>query len=90
LTDLLNPLNHNAAQVACMKKKTMLLETEEEFSLDLTLHDVPASLVAEFAQKIVKPYYNGNLNAAIQDLINKAISEQDYVYSHITHIRKTA
>jgi hypothetical protein len=71
-----------------MKKKTMLLTTEEDLSLDLTLHDVPASLVAEFAQKIVRPYYNGNLNAAIQDIINKALSEQDYVYSHITHIRK--
>ncbi len=71
-----------------MKKKTMLLMTEEELSLDLTLHDVPASLVAEFAQKIVRPYYNGNLNGAIQDLINKVLSEQDYVYSHITHVRK--
>ncbi len=71
-----------------MKKKTMLLATEEELSLDLTLHDVPASLIAELAQKIVRPYYNGNLNAAIQDLITKALAEQDYVYSHITHIRK--
>ena len=71
-----------------MKKKTMLLSTEEEPSLDLTLHDVPISLVTEFAQKIVRPYYNGNLNMAIQDLINKALSEQDYVYSHITHIQK--
>ncbi|HUK84525.1 MAG TPA: hypothetical protein VLU95_01545 [Candidatus Acidoferrum sp.] len=71
-----------------MKKKTMLLAIEEELSLDLTLHDVPASLITEFAQKIVKLYYNGNFNNAIQDLIRKTISEQDYVYSHITHIKK--
>ena len=71
-----------------MKKKTLLLAAEEELSLDLTLHDVPALLVTEFAQKIVRPYYNGNLNSAIQDLISKALSEQDFVYSHITHIRK--
>ena len=70
-----------------MKKKTMLLATEQELSLDLTLHDVPASLITEFAQKIVKPYYDGNLNAAIQDLISKTLSEQDYIHSHITHIK---
>jgi tagatose-1,6-bisphosphate aldolase non-catalytic subunit AgaZ/GatZ len=71
-----------------MKKKTMLLATEEEVLLDLTMHDVPATLISEFVQKIVTPYYNGNLNMAIKDLINKALSEQDYVYSHITHIKK--
>ncbi len=70
-----------------MKKKTPVLAIEEELELDLTLHDVPASLITEFAEKIVRPYYNGNLNAAIQDLIGKALSEQDYVHSHITHIR---
>jgi hypothetical protein len=71
-----------------IKKKTALLATQEELQVDLTLHDVPASLVGEFAEKIVKPYYNSNLNAAIQDLINKAITEQEFVHSRITHIKK--
>ncbi len=53
--------------------------------IDLTFHKVPASLVAEFTEKIVRSYYNGNLNAAIQDLIHKTIAEQDFVLSHITH-----
>jgi hypothetical protein len=70
-----------------MKKKITLLALEEDLLIDLTCHDVPASLMAEFAEKIVKPYFSGNLNAAIQDLLNKALSEQDYVHSHITHIR---
>jgi hypothetical protein len=70
-----------------MKKKTALLALEEDFLVDLTLHDVPAPLIAEFTEKIVRPYYNGNLNATIQDLISKALSEQDYVHSHITHIK---
>ena len=70
-----------------MKTKTALLPTEDDLLVDLTLHDVPASLISEFAEKIVKPYYNGNLNAAIQDLIHKALSEQDFVHSHITHVR---
>jgi hypothetical protein len=54
--------------------------------LDLTLHDFPVSLVSEFAQKIIKPYYSGNLNAAFQDLINKALSEQEFIETRITHI----
>ena len=70
-----------------MKKKTIVLSEEEPLALDLTMHDVPASLITEFTEKIVRPYYNGNLNAAIQDLLSKAISDQDYVHSHITHIR---
>ena len=71
-----------------MKKKTILLSADEEVLLDLTMHDVPASLITEFFQKVVTPYYNGNLNMAIQDLINKTLSEQEFVYKHITHIRK--
>lgn len=70
-----------------MKKKTQILATESDLLVDLTFHNVPASLLTEFAEKIVRPYYNGNLNSAIQDLINKTIAEQDFVLSHITHIR---
>ena len=70
-----------------MKKETQVLATEDDLLLDLTFHSVPASLLSEFAEKIVKPYYNGNLNAAIQDLLHKTIAEQDFILSHITHIR---
>jgi hypothetical protein len=70
-----------------MKKKTAFLATEDDLLVDLTFHNVPASLLTEFAEKIVRPYYSGNLNGAIQDLIQKALAEQDFVLSHITHIR---
>jgi hypothetical protein len=70
-----------------MKNKTVVLATEKDLFVDLTFHKVPASLVAEFNEKIVRPYYNGNLNAAFQDLISKALAEQDFILSHITHIR---
>ena len=70
-----------------MKTKTAFLPTEADLLVDLTLHDVPASLISEFAEKTVRPYYNGNLNAAIQDLIRRVLSEQDFVHSHITHVR---
>jgi hypothetical protein len=72
-----------------MKRKTAALTTENDLLIDLTLHNLPASLLAEFAEKIVQPYYAGNLNAAIQDLIHKAVIEQDFVHSHITHIKTT-
>jgi hypothetical protein len=65
-----------------MKKKTALLATEDDLIVDLTFHNVPASLLTEFAQKIVRPHYAGNMNAAIQDLIHKALAEQELVLSH--------
>ncbi len=71
-----------------MIRKTAAL-TENDLPVDLTLHKVPASLLTEFAEKIVRTYYNGNMNAAIQDLLIKTLVEQEFVLSHITHIRKT-
>jgi len=70
-----------------MKKKTVLLATEDDLLVDLTFHNVAASLLTEFTEKIVQPYYSGNMNAAVQDLICKAIAEQDFVLSYITHTR---
>ncbi len=69
-----------------MRKKQVCL-TEDDLLVELTLNNVPASLLAEFAEKIVRPYYDGNVNAAVQDLLHKAIAEQDFVHSHITHIK---
>jgi len=71
-----------------MIRKTAAL-TENDLPVDLTLHKVPASLLTEFAEKIVRPYYNGNMNAAVQDLLIKVLAEQLFVLSHITHIRNT-
>jgi hypothetical protein len=73
-----------------MKRKRAILESEEEeIFINLTLHNIPGSIIAEFSEKIVSTYYNGNLNAAIQDLITKELSEQEFVHSHITHIRRS-
>jgi hypothetical protein len=49
-----------------MRGKTYALATEEDLLIDLTFHKVSTSLVAEFKEKIVDPYYNGNLKTAIQ------------------------
>lgn len=73
-----------------MKKKSAVLAIEnDDLIVDLTFHSVPASLLTEFAERIVRPYYRGNMNAAIQDLIHKALAEQEFVLSHITHIRNS-
>jgi hypothetical protein len=69
-----------------MKKKTPLM-AEEELQVDLTFHNVPDSLIVEFTKKIVRPYYQGNLNRAIQDLLQKAIAEQEFMHSHIVYTR---
>ena len=70
-----------------MKKRTANSIMENGFLVDLTFHNVPASLFTEFTEKIVKPYFNGNVNSAIQDLIQKALAEQEFVHSRITHLR---
>ena len=70
-----------------MKKKKQVLTTENDILVDLTFHSVPASLLTEFTEKIVRPYYQGNMNTAVQDLLIKALAEQDFLLSHITHIR---
>jgi hypothetical protein len=70
-----------------LKKRATLLTQESDLPVDLTFHGVSASLILEFAEKIVKPYYAGNLNAAFQDLVHKALAEQAFVLSHITHTR---
>jgi len=69
-----------------MKKKTVFPTKGDDLLVDLTLHNVSASLLAEFAEVIVKPYYRGNINAALQDLMNKTLEEEELVLSHITHI----
>jgi len=73
-----------------MKKITQVLELENDLLIDLTFHSLPASLLTEFAEKIVKPYYSGNLNAAIQDLLHKTLAEQDFIQSHITQVRNSS
>jgi len=70
-----------------MKKKTAVLATEDDLLVDLTFHNVPASLLKEFAEKIVRPYYSGNISTAIQDLIHKAIAENEIVLLHTNQFR---
>jgi len=53
--------------------------TEEDLLVSLTFHNFSVELLKEFAQKIVKPYFNGNMNEAIRNLMQKAIDEETIV-----------
>lgn len=53
--------------------------TEEDLLVDLTFHDFSAGMLIEFALKIVKPYFNGNMNKAVKSLMEKAINEETIV-----------
>jgi hypothetical protein len=66
-----------------MKKKAAVLAAEDDLLVDLTLHDFSATLLTEFAEKIVRPYYSGSMSNAVRDLIQKAISEENFVLSHV-------
>jgi hypothetical protein len=72
-----------------MRKKTCVQAMENDLMVHLTFHNVSESLLSEFAKQIVAPYYNGNLSGAIQDLMQRALHEQEFVHSHIVAIRSS-
>ncbi|MCW4005527.1 MAG: hypothetical protein NWF04_02860 [Candidatus Bathyarchaeota archaeon] len=68
-----------------MKKKVLTtVSVEDDLLVDLTFHNVPASLIADFTAKVVKPYYAGSLTCALKDLMQKAVADQEFVQNHIT------
>jgi hypothetical protein len=66
-----------------MKKKTVVIPTEDDLLVDLTFRNISAKILTEFAKKIVRPYYSGNMNEALKDLILNAIRDEDFVLSHL-------
>lgn len=63
--------------------KVTVITTEDDFSVDFTLHNFSVTMLTEFAEKIVKPYYSGNMKYAVKDLIRKAIREEQLVLRHV-------
>jgi hypothetical protein len=55
------------------------IATEQDLLVSLTLHNFSAQMLKEFAQKIVKPYFGGNINQALRSLMEKAINEETLV-----------
>jgi hypothetical protein len=52
------------------------MATENDFLISLTLHNFSTEMIKEFARKIVKPYFGGNLNQAVRTLMENAINEE--------------
>ena len=44
--------------------------------VNITIYDIPAELVKEFSEKIVRPYYPGGISQAIKDLMKKAVEKE--------------
>jgi hypothetical protein len=60
------------------------IATEKDLLISLTFHNFSAEMLKEFAIRIVKPYFNGNMNQAIRSLMEKAINEETIVIQAIT------
>ena len=65
--------------------KTQTKTALEDLQVDLVFHNFSASTLQEFLTKIVKPYFKGNLNQAIQVLMDKALTEEVMFKKAIKH-----
>jgi hypothetical protein len=61
---------------------------EEDLMVSLTFHNFSAEMLREFAAKIVKPYFRGNINEALRCLMQKAIDEEALTAQAIERRRK--
>lgn len=48
----------------------------DEMFVDLTIYDIPGSLLKEFCEKVVRTRYPAGVNEAIKDMLRKAVSEE--------------
>jgi hypothetical protein len=55
------------------------MASKENLLVSLTLHNFSAEMLKEFAIKIVKPYFGGNVNEAVRKLMEKTIAEETLV-----------
>ncbi|MCL5876561.1 MAG: hypothetical protein M1540_01960 [Candidatus Bathyarchaeota archaeon] len=58
---------------------TQTQTVEDDMLVSLTFHNFSAEMLKEFAQKIVRPYFAGNMNEAVRSLMEKAIQEETIV-----------
>jgi len=65
-----------------LKKTISALRVEENFLIDLTVHDFPADLLEEFALSVALPYFSGNVSDALKGLMRRAVADQEFVQNH--------
>ena len=57
---------------------------DDDLRVDLTIYNIPASLLKQFSQNVVQLYYPGGVSDAIKDLIRKAVIEKQPVVAQTT------
>jgi len=62
------------------------IATEKDPLISLTIHNFPVEMIKEFARKIVRPYFSGNLNQAIRTLMENAVIEETITRKALTEI----
>jgi len=50
--------------------------TRNDFFVDLTIYDIPVSLLEDFSEYVINPVYSGEVTEAIKDLMRKATLKQ--------------
>jgi hypothetical protein len=65
--------------------KTQTQISLEDLQVDLVFHDFSANMLQEFVTRIVKPYFKGNLNQAVQVLMEKALTEETLFSQTVKH-----
>ncbi|XES78425.1 MAG: hypothetical protein ACBZ72_06010 [Candidatus Bathyarchaeia archaeon] len=67
-----------------MKKKTLQVTAiENELLVDVTFYKFPADLLKDFTLLVAKRYYAGSLTAAVKDLMQQAVSDQEFMQEHV-------
>jgi hypothetical protein len=65
--------------------KTQTQISLQDLNVDLVFHGFSANTLQGFVTKIVKPYFKGNLNQAVQVLMEKALTEENLFKQTIKH-----
>ena len=50
--------------------------TRNDFFVDLTIYDIPVSLLEDFSEYVINPVYDGQVTEAIKDLMRNATLKQ--------------
>jgi DNA-directed RNA polymerase subunit F len=62
------------------------IEQDREFQIDVTITNLQSDALLDFLEKIVKLHYLGSLTAAVEDLMRRAVVDEEFVTAHITGI----
>ncbi len=66
------------------EKRTLIVQrfenslTRNDFFVNLTIHDIPISLLEDFCEHVINPVYAGEVAESIRDLMRKAILKQKF------------